>query len=228
MTRTRTLMMSSALTLVSALPAYADLTAEQVLADQLRQMELYGLSAEVTGQSRSGDTLTVDGFTATAEMPDGAIELEVGGAMFREIGDGSVEVTYPDVIPLNIKGTTIDDEPFEVAMSISQTNTRSVVSGIPEEITYTFVSESMSIDGLEFVEPQEAAELDMEIALQLAGLSGVGSFVGGGTVRDYTADIDVDNMSVTFSGAPEDEVGNFSLVMEIADLAADYEGSVAP
>ncbi|MEM7719660.1 MAG: DUF2125 domain-containing protein [Pseudomonadota bacterium] len=228
MTRTRTLMMTSALALVSALPAYADLTAEQVLADQLRQMELYGMSAEVTGQSRLGDTLTVDGIVASAETPDAKIMMEIGGANFRELGDGTVEVTYPDIIPMSIKGTTIDEEPFEMAVSMSQTNTRMVVSGIPEEITYNFTSEAFSIDGMEFIAPEEAAELDMDIAVQIAGLSGIGRFVGGGTVRDYTADINVDSMSATISGAPEDDAGNFSLVMEIADVVADYEGSVAP
>lgn len=228
MTRTRTFMLSSAMALVSGLPAYADLTAEQVLADQLRQMELYGLSAEVTGQSKSGDTLTVEGFVASADMADGTIEMEVGGASFRELGDGSVEVTYPDAIPVTIKGTTIDEEPFELAMSLSQSNTRTVVSGIPEEITYNFTSDSFAIDGLEIAAPDEAAELDLEFAVQMAGLSGVAGFVGGGTVRDYTTEFSVDSMSATFSGIPADEAGNFSLVMEIANVVADYEGTVAP
>jgi len=46
MTFSRTLM-TSAIALAAATPALADLTAEQVLADQLKQMQAYGLDAKV-------------------------------------------------------------------------------------------------------------------------------------------------------------------------------------
>lgn len=227
MTPTRTLMTSSALALVTAMPAFADLTAEQVLADQLRQMGLYGMEATAIGQSRSGDTLVVEGISASGEMPEGAISMTVGGATFRELDDGTVEVTYPDVIPLTISGTSEDGEAFEMSMSMAQTNTRMVVSGIPEEMTYNFSSESFSIEDLEFTAPEEAAEMDMDFSVRILGLAGVGAFVGGGTVRDYTADIDFDTMQVTFAGAPEDE-GMVNLIMEVSDVSAEYAGSTAP
>ncbi|MEM9427016.1 MAG: DUF2125 domain-containing protein [Pseudomonadota bacterium] len=226
MTRTCTLLTSSALALVTALPAYADLTAEQVLADQLRNMELYGMEATVTGQSRSGDTLVVDGVRATAETPEGTLDMTIGGATFREMGDGSVEVTYPEEIPLSIKGTA-EGEDFEMVMTMVQTGTRMIVSGIPEEITYTFSSENFSVTDIGFVAPEEAAELDMDVSVQMNGLTGVGAFVGGGTVRDYTADINIDSMQVSLSGAPEGE-GMFDLAMEVSNVVADYSGSSAP
>ena len=227
MTPTRILMTSSALALVTALPAFADLTAEQVLADQLRQMELYGMEASVTGQSRSGDTLVVEGVSASGEMPEGSFSMTMGGATFRELGDGTVEVTYPDVIPLTISGTAVDGEAFEVSMTMAQTNTRMIVSGIPEEITYNFTSDSFAIEDLKFIAPEEAAEMDMDFSVRIAGLEGVGAFVGGGTVRDYAADINFDTMQFTFAGEPEDE-GKVNLVMDVNDVSADYTGSTAP
>ncbi|MEM7752446.1 MAG: DUF2125 domain-containing protein [Pseudomonadota bacterium] len=226
MTPTRTLMTSSALALVTAFPAYADLTAEQVLADQLRNMELYGMEATVTGQSRSGDTLVVDGVTATAETPEGTFNMAIGGATFRELGDGTVEVTYPEEIPLSITGSA-EGEDFEMVMSMVQSNTRMLVSGIPEEITYTFSSDSFSVSDIGFVAPQEAAELDMDVSIQMNGLTGVGAFAGGGTVRNYDADFTIDSMQLAFSGAPEGE-GMVNLEMNVSDIIADYTGSSAP
>ena len=105
MTLSRTLLLSSAIALIATVPAYADLTAEQVLADQLRQVEQYGLTATVTGESRSGDTLTIEGFTATGDIPEGSFSMTVPGATFREMGDGTVEVTYPTELPISISGT---------------------------------------------------------------------------------------------------------------------------
>ena len=227
MTPSRTLMLSSALVFSAAMPAVADLTAEQVLADQLRQMELYGLTAAVTSQSRSGDTLTVDGLTAEAETPDGDFQLTMGGASFRELSDGSVEITYPSSLPISIKGAGPDGEEFEMAMSLNNSNMKAVVSGIPEEITYNLTADSLSLDGIEFIEPQEAAEMDMSLSMQASGITGVSSFIGGGTVRDYAFEFDMDRVSATFSGTPE-EGGPVSFAFEAQDVAADYSGSAAP
>ncbi len=78
MTLTRSLMLSSAVALVTAAPAFADLTAEQVLEDQLRQMEMYGLTAKVSDQSRSGDTITVDELSASGDIEGGSFRVTMG------------------------------------------------------------------------------------------------------------------------------------------------------
>jgi hypothetical protein len=227
MTPTRTLMMSSALALVAALPAYADLTAEQVLADQLRQMEEYGVRVTVTGQSRSGDTLVVDGLSTLAEAPDVSFTMTMAGATFRELGDGTVEVTYPTDFPITMSGTSDDGEDFEMQISMTQSNTRLVASGIPEEISYDFSSDSLSIDEIAFTAPEDAAELDMDVSVQMNGLSGTMSYVGGGTVRDYSAEFRVDSVRARVSGAPEEE-GTFDFALETSDIDADYSGRAAP
>ncbi len=228
MTPTRTFFFSSALALAAASPALADLTADQVLEDQLRQMQAYGLTATVTNQSRSGDTITVEGLSAAAVVPDGDFRLDIGGAMFRELGDGTVEITYPDVIPMTLSGTSADGEEFEMEMSITQSGTRTVASGIPEELRYDFASESVTISDMRFVAPEEAAELDMDVSMQLAGMSGFMELVGGGTVRDYTAQFLFETMSANLSGVPDDADGEFNLAFEGQNLSMDYAGSLAP
>lgn len=224
---TRTLMLSSALVFSAALPAAADLTAEQVLADQLRQMELYGLTAKVTGQSRSGSTLTVEGLVAEAETPDGDFNVTMGGATFRELGDGRVEVTYPTSLPISITGTGPEGEEFEMAMSLNQSNMKMIVSGIPEEISYNLTADSFSIDGIEFLAPEEAAALDMDFSMQGSGVTAISNFIGGGTVRDYDFEFDMDSVSASFSGTPEGEAP-VSFALEASDVVADYAGSAAP
>ena len=227
MTPTRTLMLSTALVFATAAPSLADLTAEQVLADQLRQLELYGLTPKVTNQTRSGDTITVDGLTASMDLPEGAMRVTIGGASFRENGDGTVEVTYPDTIPISFAGTAATGEDFEMMMSLTQTNMRMTVSGIPEEINYDLKADNFGIEDLRFLAPEEAAEMDMTIAISAQGLSALSSFIGGGPVRSYTADMTLEGMTVAFSGMPEGE-GEISVAFEMQDIAADYGGSVAP
>ena len=226
MTPNRTLlMMTSALAIACASPVMADLTAEQVLADQLRQMESYGLNAEVTNQSRSGDTLTVEGLSATIALPEGGFDMTIGGAMFTELGDGTVEVTYPREIPITMKGTSANGEKFDMVMSMTQTGTSTIVSGIPEEIRYEFKSDRFALESIRFNEPAEAAELDMDVAFSLIGLSGVMELAGG-TIRDYTAQFAFDAIEGKISGAPEGE-GAFDVFFFGKDMTADYEGRIA-
>lgn len=227
MTPKRTLMLSTAMVFATAVPSLADLTAEQVLADQLRQMELYGLNAKVTGQTNSGGTIVVDGVTADMNFPEGSMSLSMGGATFRELGDGTVEVTYPDSIPISFAGTGPDGEDFEVALSLVQSNMRMIVSGIPEEIRYDLTADSFAIDGLEFLAPEEAAEMEMDMAIEVTGITGTSEFIGGGTLRDYTADVAIKGMSATVSAAPEGEDA-VDFAIRIADIAADYSGTIAP
>lgn len=227
MTPTRTLMITSALATLLASPSLADLTAEQVLADQLRQMESYGLKASVTSQSRSGDTLTVDALSATADVPDGKFSMTVGGAFFRELDDGTVEITYPADIPLSISGTSPEGEDFEVSMSMSQSNTRTVVSGTPENLRYVFASDSFAVNNLKFLAPQEATDIDMNIDMTMTGLTG-DMALAGATLRDYTANFSFETLSGTFSGMPEGEEGEISVEFEGSDIAANYTGRMAP
>ena len=153
--------------------------------------------------------------------------MTMPGATFRELGDGTVEVTYPSELPISISGDIETGEAFEMVMSVTQTNTRMIVSGIPEEIRYDFSSDSFSIDDLTFVAPEEAAEVDMDVSMQLTGLTGFMAFVGGGTIRDYEADFRIDQANAVIDGAPEGE-GTFNLAMEASDIAATYSGTAGP
>lgn len=224
MNRTRLMTAASAIAL-SAGPALADLTAEDVLADQLAQMEVYGLDAEVTGQSRSGSVLTVEGLTAGATTPDGSFSFTMGGASYAEQGDGTVVVTYPAEIPLTFKGSG-QGTAFEAAMTIRQTGTELVVSGTPEQIRYEFRSEEFALAELVMIAPPEAAEAAADVSVVLKNLTGMME-LSAGEVRNYTANFAVESLGGTLSGTDPAGSGGFGLEFQAADIAADYFGSIA-
>lgn len=227
MTIYRTLPLTSAIALITAGPALADLTAEQVLADQLSQMEFYGLDVETTSQSRSGDVLTVDGLTATATFPEGNMLMTIGGATFTERGDGTVVVTYPDTIPMNLKMDVEGEaEQVEIALTLAQSGMQIVVSGIPEDIRYEYTADSFSMNDLTFLSPAEATEMDMTTDISVTGLSGFLE-LSGTTVRDYASDFTFETITALIDGAVPEEEGSFSLALNAADLTANYVGKIA-
>ena len=162
MTPIRVLTASSVLALMAG-PALADLSAEDVLADQLAQMALYGLEAEAQGQSRSGSVLTVESLVASASIPeeDVSISMTMGGAIFTEQGDGTVVVTYPAEIPIDVQVTIPDEDDVTISMVLQQTGMQMVASGDPSQFRYEFTGESASLADMTFAGPEDVGELDM-------------------------------------------------------------------
>lgn len=221
-----TLMTTSALALLAG-PALADLTADEVLADQIRQMEAYGLTVETTGQSRSGNTLAVDGLKASAELPEGAFDMTIGGVDFVEQGDGTVMIVYPPTMPISVSGVSKDGEDFAMSMNVASKAMQAVVSGSPDQIRYDFSAEEASVGDLAFTAPAEAAKIDMDMSFVMKGLAGMME-LGGGEIRDYTANFTMAAMTGLVSGTdPEGSEGTFTIKIDVADVAADYAGAFA-
>ena len=227
MTLTRALTTSSVFALMAG-PALADLTAEQVLADQLSQMSMYGLTVQTTGQSRSGNTLTVEGLSASADIPneDASMAFTMGGASFTEQGDGSVLVTYPASIPVDVKVSGPGGEDFAVSMVIQQSGMQNIVTGSPEQLRYEFTGQSMSISDLSFTAPDESGDVDMNIDMQMSGLQGVMN-IAAGVVRPYDLDLTMDTMKVVADIKEPGGDGAFNVDINVADVTVAYAGQLA-
>ncbi|MCV6593056.1 MAG: hypothetical protein OIF48_08905, partial [Silicimonas sp.] len=171
----RILSTSSLLALLAG-PALADLTAEEVLADQLAQLALYGFNVETTGQSKSGNVLTVDGLTASGAIPDEemTIAMSMGGITLTEQGDGSVKVTYPasQDIKFEVSGSELD-ETVSVSMSLSQSDMEMVASGTLEQLRYEFSGDSVSVDNLVISGFEDSEQVEMNMDIDMTGVAGV-------------------------------------------------------
>lgn len=223
MTHPRMFAMTSALALVAAAPALADLTAEQVLADQLKQMNTYGMAVTTNGQASSGGTVTVESFSMSAEVPEGNVDITVGGASFVEQGDGTVRIEYPAEIPVVMNGSGPEGD-FSVELTIAQTGLLALVSGSPDRIRYDVSGDQVSVQDLTLDIPEEAPG-SFEFVMSMSGLEGMME-LGDGDARDYTADVKIASIQADieasdFEGA---DSGAFSLDMNAADLALTYSG----
>ncbi len=227
MTFTRALTTSSVLALLAG-PALADLTAEDVLADQLAQLSLYGLDVQTQGQSRSGSTLTVESLTASANIPEENVSLTMtmGGASFTEQGDGTVVVSYPDEIPINVQIDVPGDDDVTVDMVMRQNGMQLVASGDPSQFHYEFTGQSASISDIQFTGLKDADDVDMTMDVDMSGLQGVLN-IAAGDVRPYDLDMTIDAMNVLMSVNEPGGNGTFNINFDITSLVAAYAGSLA-
>lgn len=218
---------AAAVLALSTYPAFADLTAEQVLDDFIRQIEAGGLVATVDGRNRLADRLTISGVTFSGEIEGGQMSVTMGGAEFIEQGDGTVRIAYPETLPISVSFTD-GEESFAGTATLVQSGLSYVASGSPERFRYDYAADTLSVSDITITEPAEAAEFPFDFSLDMSGMSGV-TELGAGMVRDYDATFAIAEMAMTMGFAdPAGEEGEFAFQFSLADLGGSMNGAAAP
>ena len=126
--------------------AFADVTAEQVWADWRDYMTDAGYTLEAT-ETRSGDTLNVTGVTMTFDVPeeDMSITMSMGDMGFVDNGDGTVSITIPPNLPLDIMVEAEDDEDVEIGLNYATEGLSIDVSGDPDNMSYDYTASRVAL-----------------------------------------------------------------------------------
>ena len=157
----------SATALMAAMPALADVTAEDVWANWQESMSLYGEGGlTVAGESRDGDTLTISGVMLSMEDSDAAMSAELGDLTFTENGDGTVSIGMANSYPISITG----DDDVTVTMVVEHSGLDLVASGDPEAISYDLSADRYGIVVTEIAGPDGTMDSDIRfVANDVAG-----------------------------------------------------------
>lgn len=140
----RALLRSASLALPAMLlssAAFADLTPAQVWGDWQQYMQGMGYTVSAT-EAQDGDTLTINDLTLEFPAPEGGDEvvtMQIGTLGFAPAAGGAVEVVMPESLPLTLKADASGDAPaFTMNLTYDQTGQSIMVSGTPEEMTYSY------------------------------------------------------------------------------------------
>ncbi len=202
--------------------AFAEITANDVWADW--QAYLGGMGYEVTGdQSTSGDVTTIANMTMAMALPetDGQFNMVIPEMTLTENGDGTVNIDFPDSFPVSISGES-DGEAFSADLLYTQDALNMVVSGTPEEMTYDYTANSLTLalDSMKFGE--EAVSQDvLGLNFTMNEVAG-SSLMKIGEMRDIAQKFTASTMSydVAFDEPDSDDDGRISGKLD--DLA--FEG----
>ncbi len=152
MTRSKLILGTTALaSILTAGSAFADITANDVWGDWREYMESFGYDVSAT-ETRSGDTLTVEGLSMTIPIPEENSELSVtmGELNFTEASDGTVNITYPTVLPLNFVGSEGGAEMVNGTVNMGHKGLTVVASGDPSDISYNYSASEMTLELADF------------------------------------------------------------------------------
>jgi len=155
--------------------ALADLTASDVWSDWQSYMGSMGYA--VTGeQNTSGDATTISNMTMTMELSEkeGEIDMVIPEMTLTENGDGTVSISFPESFAMTVSGQA-EGEDFSADILYVHDGLNMVVSGTPDNMTYDYAADSLSLALGELVidgeaMPKDSLALDVSVA-DLAGQS---------------------------------------------------------
>ncbi|RZW02832.1 MAG: hypothetical protein EX266_11905, partial [Rhodobacteraceae bacterium] len=226
----RSLAVGTALTTVlSSVPALADLTAQDVWNDWKTVSATQGQTLAAASERMAGDTLVLTDVTVSMMQPDIELTGTIDEIRMLERGDGSVTVTMTPEMPFDMKIQSAEDETIGIRMVIRQGGTTMTASGDPETMRYDYLApnveivlEDFSVDG----ESVTDTELDFNFNVALNGIAG-NYTTSGEEPRNIDADMRADNMTfdIDFS-EPGTDMG-VKMDAEFSDLEIQSTGTIA-
>ncbi len=207
---------------VLATGALADVTAEQVWADQERFVADTGYDMTSGSQQRQGDTLIVRDVVLTmeqtAEEAGGRVTITLDEIRLRETGDGRVNMTLGAMPRFQVTSEDAEGAPVEFGAEVTLTDYLATASGAPDNIAYEWTAEALTTA---FSLPAPVGEdgavaEEVDISLGMQGLTGTLARGEGGMILSGTT---AQSLSYEFSGATDE--GAADLAFTLADVALD-------
>jgi hypothetical protein len=211
---------ATALLLLSAAPALAQVTAQDVWDDWKAQMDIYGEAGVTVGSEEYANgvlTVTDLGFTIAGEDGSNASGV-LPQLTLTENGDGTVSASMSEEYPIRVvtpANAETGEPASDVALALRQTGMVLTVSGEPGALVYDLQASRYAVE-LDRV-TQDGAEVPAEFTIALNDLSG--SYTSTvGAMRDVTYDLAAASMDLLVDGTNPEDGSQFMFSGKIEDL----------
>lgn len=128
-----------------------------------------GQTVTTASETMDGDTLVVSGASFVSAEPEATITIAIDEVRFKELGDGSVEVTTSPTYPITISDTASAGAANSMQLMVSQTNLRTVASGTPENVSYAITSDAIAVTTNSVTENGKAIPVNVSVTMNGAG-----------------------------------------------------------
>ena len=154
-----------------------------------------GQTVTTASEEMDGDTLVVSEATFVSSDSTAEITVEIDEVRFKELGDGSVEVTMSPSYPITVDGTGSDGTENSMELTVTQTNLRTIASGTPDNVSYAITSDAIAVTTASVMEDGKAIPVNVAVTMNGAG----GSYVMGphsGDLANLTSTFNATSMAV--------------------------------
>lgn len=209
---------------------HADVTPEDVWQNWQQSASAQQQKVETASVAREGDALVVRGLTFLAIAPATGAEIKIAidRLTFREVGDGTVEITMSDSSTFDMTAPNPEDPakpPTRIGMKATQPGLTIIASGEPEATLYTFAAPSIEIAPTT-LNGAAAETLGIGATATLTGLSGTSALAGTGDEATFDSAFTLENLAFSGKGADPEAKSSFDLAISAASLAGSNSGNL--
>lgn len=187
--------------MISAAPAYADVTPQQVWDDLSAYMGQFGYEVSAT-QTQSGNDLNLDDIVLKMSMPEEDLDMTITleQLMFKDQGDGTVMVLMPEQQNAVISGQGEGDD-FTATLGMMHKGMNVTVSGTPENMIYSSSADQIRVSLDELKNGDEIIPSDqVSVVATLSGLISEAAVNSAGDLREVVQSFSADAFSLDFAG----------------------------
>ena len=213
-----------AASLLSTTAAQA-LTADAVWAAWQKQYASYGFTVVTGEQSRAGDTLSLRDVQLSSKTGQDELQLAVPEVRLREQGDGTVEVTLSREITGTSRSAPPAGEPMEMALHVTQTDAKAVVSGTEDQMVYHLTAPVAVMDMQQVLPPTTEGATDLSkaapMAMQVTASGIEGNYrLGSAAGQQIDSDFTVKSVQMTLDSPNAGDGTSLKMRGDLADLAS--------
>lgn len=204
-------------------PAFADVTADQVWDSWKAMGSTYGQTYSAGSETRAGDTLTITDLML--EMPSATQQIKgtIPQIALRETGDGRVEITMSNAYQLNMTGKDGLGKATSGTVDVTQDALVITASGDPQAISYDVAANTIALKALNFMVDGKPNDLQFDMALSKV----VSSYqISQGVMTGMNSTFAASDLAFNAQGANPESGEKFDVVGKMSGIAGASAGTV--
>ncbi len=199
--------------------AQAQVTPEQVWQNWQKLSATYGQALIADSVTRTGDTLVVSGMAISMDQDGAKLNGKMDEVRFRDLGDGTVEVTMSETYPITMTMPGTDGGSEDLAITITQPGLSLIAGGNATETSYLFNGPSVSIAAQAIKDGKTIADVSATFS-EMLGKYLVAEMDGASAL---TSDLEAQTISFFIKGG--DDSSSFEMTGNVASLRMEQRGN---
>jgi hypothetical protein len=210
--------------LLGGTAAHAQVTAEDVWKGWTDYYGSMGAKVTTGSEAKEGDTLVIKDAAFTGQpQADSTFSITMAEVRLKELGDGTVEMTFSNEVPITTKSKSPDGKVADMVMKMTHTDLKMHVSGTPADMAYDFTAPAMGVKVDSMTVDGAAVPLTVDVAM--TGNKGKYSLKTAGG-KSLTSDFGADSVTFDVAATDPEGTGNFSMKGSMAGLQGTSNATI--
>ena len=206
--------------------AQAQVTPEEVWQSWQAMSTGAGQELAVGSATRNGDTLEVSGVALSMkDATGGAFTANIDKLNFKDLGDGTVEVSMSETYPMTISMPKTDTSgPTDIKITVSQPGIKIIAGGSADETSYDFIAPTVTVK-LDEVKDETGTVQDVVAEVVMTGTTAKYTVKKTGDTTALDSTFASKSLAVNFSGKDANASSDGKVSVTFADLSGASKGN---